>query len=215
MGSRVRKHDLLLEYQQLSREAFAEKYSQVAFLLGIGKAKDVSEEEEFEGRTMMVTVGSSAEYPSLHGEEQAESTIEAVKGSLTDIVWLIPQVGRVLTLGRDKRADISIPEYSVSAEHSWLAWKRGKGLTIEDNAASNGVWIESELLKRLLPGERYIFEGNELVMLGRFVFRFLYFDSLVMMLAQEMARAQTTQRPLKKSKGKKEPGGFLKRFFWR
>ena len=121
---------------------------------------------------MMVSVGSSGDYPSLYGEQETSESIETEKGALTDICWLIPASGRPMSLGRNQSADISIPEYSVSADHGVLAWKRSKGLTIVDNAASNGIWIESENLRKLEPSEVYIFEGDERIMLGRFVFRF-------------------------------------------
>ena len=179
--------------------------------MGVGKVKDVSEEEEFEGRTMMVSVGSSGDYPSLYGEQETSESIETEKGALTDICWLIPASGRPMSLGRNQSADISIPEYSVSADHGVLAWKRSKGLTIVDNAASNGIWIESENLRKLEPSEVYIFEGDERIMLGRFVFRFLYFESLVLLLSRQATQASKATAKKSKPTAKKSSGGWFKK----
>jgi hypothetical protein len=113
-----------------------------------------------------------------------------------------------MSLGRNKSADISIPEYSVSAEHALLTWKQGKRLSIEDIGASNGIWIEAAGMKRLGRGEVHVFEGSERVILGRIVFDFLYFEALINMLSCSAPENAGSQRRVKKPSG-----GFFQRLF--
>ena len=213
MSTRVRLDDLVTEYSKVGREAFVEKYAGVAAFRGIGKVKDLSEEEEFEGRTMMVAVGADSPYEN----GTMTQVIETEPGSCTDVVWLIPNTARLMTLGRNASAEISVPEYSVSAEHGVLQWKKGAGLTILDSAASHGIWIASDGIERLAQGEQYIFEGEEQVLLGRFVFSFHYFESLMIQVAHLAAiKKEMLKRAGKSGKSKRSKaarGGFFKRFF--
>ena len=216
MTKRVRLDELVAEYIKLGRERFAEEYAGMAALHGIGKVKDVSEEEEFEGRTMMVSMVLDSGNPYADTDHDQTDDIETEPGSCTDILWLIENTGRVISLGRNKSAEISIPEYSVSAEHGILQWKSGRGLSIVDSAASNGIWLENEGMRRLPQGEVYYFEGEERLILGRFVFRFLNFESLVMHVAHLAAIKQEARKAARKAgkkSGKKGSGGFFKRFF--
>jgi hypothetical protein len=210
VSKRIRLEELVAEYMKLGREAFAEQYAGMAALRGIGKAKDVSEEEEFEGRTMMVSVGNP------YADDEQTEVLETEPGSCTDVLWLIPHSSRAMSLGRNKSAEISIPEYSVSAEHGVLQWKAGKGLSIVNSAASNGIWIENNGINKIEPGETYFLEGEERVILGRFVFSFHYFEAWMMEVAHLAAIKRQAKKSSKKSSkktGKKESGGFFKRLF--
>jgi hypothetical protein len=213
VSTRIRLAELVAEYMADGREAFAEKYAGVAALRGVGKVVGITEEEEFEGRTMMVAVGGDNPYEN----DQMSPLIETEEGSCTDLLWLIPSTSRVMSLGRNATAYISIPEYSVSADHGLLQWKEGAGLGISDSAASNGIWIEREDIERLQDGEIYVFEGEERIILGRFVFSFHYFDALMMQVGHLAAIKNEIRKQSKKSRAsrgsKASGGGFFKRFF--
>ncbi len=190
-------------------------------LLGVGRVTNVEEEEDFEGRTMGVTFEefaavASGDASAAGSGAPARAAFETTPGSNTDVVWFIPWKSGPVSLGRTRDNDIVIPEYSVSAEHCRFRWKGHATLLVEDSDASNQVWVDGARLPADAP--RRLVGGEELV-LGRFMFRFLYADDLGRLLSGKQAAPAADGRPALAAApwdAADEPaGGFFSRLFGR
>ena len=210
------------------REAFsqsraAQRRSLRPALLGVGRVTNIEEEASFEGRTMGVTFEEFAAVAVEDGQDVAPAVrtaavFETTRGANTDVVWFVPWQTEPISLGRNRENDIVVPEYSISGEHCRFRWKGHSALLIEDREASNKVWVDGMRLPVDTPRQ---LAGGEQLVLGRFMFCFLYADLLRrLLLGGELVvgddgRFQVTEPQTGREELRRAGGGFLKRLFGR
>jgi hypothetical protein len=185
--SRARLLELTAEWKDKGPAAFAMKYAAAA-LVGIGRVSNVVE-EKYSGasHTQPIALITSLpeEKPTVKPSVQKMTPAVGVpipgnewlveKSGNTGMVWFVPYSASAVLLGRLQSNHLVIAEPSISALHCNFRWTELRKVNLIDAGASNGVWINR---MRLRKGTACQLQGGEEVLLGRFLFRFMYSDGL-------------------------------------
>ncbi|MDX2019977.1 MAG: FHA domain-containing protein [Deltaproteobacteria bacterium] len=114
----------------------------------------------------------------LDAHVSAEATTVAVPNA--DVLEVNSLVGRVfflatngrggtnVTVGRDAQNDVAIPEYSISKRHCEFLLEAGH-ISLRDVGSTNGTEVNGS---RLVPGQAHKLVAGDMIMMGRFAFRF-------------------------------------------
>lgn len=147
----------------------------------------------------------SVDYGPLAALDEGRK-LEVESATVTDVVFAVPFASRAITVGRASRRDVVIPEYSISAEHCDLIYHGQYDARLVNARHSNGTWVvcdERAAAVDDIDGVRL--RGGERIVLGRFVFRFLYCEQLLDLLAEHApvpdAEPLAGTSPVKKKKG--------------
>lgn len=152
-GQRVYESQLKETLKKHGRAGY-EKLFPEPFLVFLGLAGQLDAHVSAEATTVAVPNSAELEVNSLVGR-----------------VFFLSRNGRqgtTVTVGRDAQNDVAIPEYSISKRHCEFVFEAGV-IALRDLESTNGTEVNG---RRLVAGHARSMAGGEMVMMGRFAFRF-------------------------------------------
>jgi hypothetical protein len=152
-GQRLYEAQLKEALRKHGRLGFDNLYPE-PFLVFLGLAGQLDAHVSSEATTVAVPNAADLEVTSLVGR-----------------VFFLSSHGRGsknVTVGREAQNDVAIPEYSISKRHCEFVFE-GDLVSVRDVGSTNGTAVDS---LKLVAGQVRNLAGGEMIMMGRFAFRF-------------------------------------------
>ena len=174
MADRLTIDDLRAEAASSGRDPFAKRYPD-PLIIGRGMVSVPLPDPS--------NPGTLALNPADGLNMQTIQQSRAIKGR---VFWLRTSEGdRVgsqgtprVTLGRDRRCDIVLPDFPISGQHCWFVRARDGGIEVVDGDSTNGTFVNEA---RCEPRQRHRIADGDSIVFGRFAFE--YWSSVLAALA--------------------------------